>query len=78
MKTRFARGLAQDIQEQALLIFEACNFREDLAGQRIGKVMATLNAIEQHMSRMLAQWDTIGEAPQTAATVAAKPPYAGR
>jgi chemotaxis protein CheZ len=71
VKTSFARGLAQDIQEQALHIYEACNFH-DLAGQRLGKVMATLNAIEQHMSRMLERWDAIGEAPQSATSVASK------
>jgi chemotaxis protein CheZ len=69
--TSFARGLAQDIQEQSLLIYEACNF-QDLAGQRIGKAMATLNAVEQHMSRMLAQWDTVGDAAPAGTTVAAQ------
>lgn len=36
----------------APLIYEACNF-QDLAGQRIGKVIDTLGQIEQAVTRML-------------------------
>ena len=42
MKTDYERGLAQDIQDQVVQIYEACNF-QDLAGQRIGNVIATLD-----------------------------------
>src|SRR5579883_1846914 len=41
---KFEQGLAQDIQDLVIQIFEACNF-QDLAGQRVSKVLATLNFI---------------------------------
>jgi len=66
MKTGFERGLAQDIQEQAMRIYETCHF-QDLAGQRIGKAIAALNTIEKHVARMVALCD--GEAPQISMTV---------
>lgn len=52
----FKRGLAQDIQDQVVTIFEACNF-QDVAGQRIGKVMTTLDAIERKVTAMVARYD---------------------
>jgi chemotaxis protein CheZ len=51
-------GLAQDIQERVIQIFEACNF-QDLTGQRIGKVVATLKFIESHIVRMMDIWGGI-------------------
>ncbi len=52
------QGLAQDIQDQVVQIYEACNF-QDLAGQRIGKVMVTLKVVEEHVARMLEIWNGI-------------------
>jgi chemotaxis protein CheZ len=52
MKTDYERGLAQDIQDHVVRIYEACNF-QDLAGQRIGNVIATLNMIEDQVAGML-------------------------
>jgi chemotaxis protein CheZ len=49
------RMLAADIQEHVLRIFEACNF-QDIAGQRISKVVATLKFIETHIARMVEIW----------------------
>jgi chemotaxis protein CheZ len=49
------RMLAADIQEHVIRIFEACNF-QDLTGQRIGKVVATLKFIEMHVARMIEIW----------------------
>jgi chemotaxis protein CheZ len=49
---KFEQGLARDIQDLVIKIFEACNF-QDLAGQRIGKVLATLNFVEDHVTRAL-------------------------
>jgi chemotaxis protein CheZ len=49
------RALAQDIREQALHIFEACNF-QDLSGQRIAKVLATLTFVEDRVTRMMEIW----------------------
>ena len=47
--------LAQDIQERVISIFEACNF-QDLTGQRISKVMATMKFIEHHINVMMEIW----------------------
>ncbi len=47
--------LARDILDQVTHIFEACNF-QDLAGQRITKVTATLKFIEEHILRLLEIW----------------------
>ena len=52
LKAGYEHGLAQDIQEQAVKIYEACNF-QDLGGQRIGNVIATLNMIEDRVAGML-------------------------
>ena len=52
LKTDYERGLAQDIQDQVVQIYEACNF-QDLAGQRIGKVIETLTMIEDTVAAML-------------------------
>jgi chemotaxis protein CheZ len=49
---RYEQGLAKDIQELVVTIFEACNF-QDLAGQRINKVLTTLNFVEDHVTRVL-------------------------
>ena len=51
-------GIAQDIQDRVIQIFEACNF-QDLTGQRITKVMATLKFIEEHVVRMMEIWGGI-------------------
>jgi chemotaxis protein CheZ len=55
LKSERERGLTQDIQERVIKIFEACNF-QDLTGQRITKVVATLKFIEQHIVRMIEIW----------------------
>jgi chemotaxis protein CheZ len=52
------RGLAQDIQDRVVRIFEACNF-QDLTGQRIAHVLATLKFVEDHIVRLLAIWHDI-------------------
>ncbi|HEY1310234.1 MAG TPA: protein phosphatase CheZ [Pseudolabrys sp.] len=52
LKTDFERGLCQDIQEHVVHIYEACNF-QDLGGQRIGNVIATLTTIEDKVAGML-------------------------
>jgi chemotaxis protein CheZ len=49
------QGLAQDIQDHVVRIFEACNF-QDLIGQRVGKVLATLTFIEQRIAHMMEIW----------------------
>jgi chemotaxis protein CheZ len=51
-------SLVQDAQDRVVKIFEACNF-QDLTGQRIGKVVATLKFIETHIVRMMEIWGGI-------------------
>ena len=48
-------GMASDIQDQVVRIFEACNF-QDLTGQRITKVVETLRFIESRVVRMMDIW----------------------
>ena len=50
--------LGEEIQERVVSIFEACNF-QDLTGQRINKVMATMKFIEQHVTVMMDIWGGI-------------------
>jgi chemotaxis protein CheZ len=52
MKTDYERGLAQEIQDCVVQIYEACNF-QDLSGQRIGDVIQTLTTIEDQVDGML-------------------------
>jgi chemotaxis protein CheZ len=52
LKNDYERGLTQDIQDHVVHIYEACNF-QDLGGQRIGNVIATLTMIEDKVAGML-------------------------
>jgi len=52
------RGLAHDIQDRVMRIFEACNF-QDVTGQRVAHVLATLKFVEDHVARLLAIWHDI-------------------
>lgn len=54
LKDDYKRGLAQDIQEHVVKIYEACNF-QDLAGQHIGNVIRTLHSIEAQVATMIAR-----------------------
>lgn len=49
------QGIASDIQERVIAVFEACNF-QDLTGQRIGKIVGTLRFVEQRIGRMMEIW----------------------
>lgn len=48
-------GLAADIQEHTVQIFEACNF-QDLTGQRITKVVGALRFVEERIIKMMEIW----------------------
>ena len=48
----YHHGLAQDVQDHVVRIYEACNF-QDLAGQRIGKVIAMLMMVEERVVAMI-------------------------
>ncbi len=63
LKDESEQGLAQDIRDRVVQIFEACNF-QDVTSQSVAKVMATLNRIEQQMTRGL---DPLAEAEADAA-----------
>lgn len=52
LKGEIEQGLAQDIRDRVIQIFEACNF-QDLTSQRLVKVLATLNRIEEQITRVL-------------------------
>jgi chemotaxis protein CheZ len=52
LRGQYELGLAHDIQDLVIRIFEACNF-QDVAGQRVSKVLATLNFVAEHVTRMI-------------------------
>ena len=56
----YHNGLAQDVQDHVVRTYEACNF-QDLAGQRIGKVIATLMMIEERLESMIERCHGSGE-----------------
>jgi chemotaxis protein CheZ len=63
-KNDYGIGLTQEIQDQVVAIYEACNF-QDLAGQRIGNVLGIMTMIEDQVSAMLDRYNggTGGERP---------------
>lgn len=56
LKTEQYRALAQDIQEQATRIYEACNF-QDIAGQRIANALLAIDAVESQLAQALTALD---------------------
>ena len=52
LKGNSEQGLAQDIRDRVIAIFEACNF-QDLTSQRVAKVLAAFGGIEQQIARVL-------------------------
>jgi chemotaxis protein CheZ len=52
LKGKIEQNLAHDIQDLVIEIFEACNF-QDLIGQRVAKVLGTLQFVEDHIVRVL-------------------------
>jgi len=59
----YHHGLAQDIQDHVVRVYEACNF-QDLAGQRIGKVIATLVMVEEQLAVMIENCNSVDNAAQ--------------
>lgn len=61
----FAGHVSEDIREAVVAIFEACNF-QDITGQRITKVVKTLQYIEDRVNKMIDIWgaDTFEELEQ--------------
>jgi chemotaxis protein CheZ len=66
MKGRLEQDTAHDIRDFVIRIFEACNF-QDLAGQRIVKVMAMMKAIEDQIGHLLDEFNTAATAPRDGA-----------
>jgi len=58
LKNTHERALVEDIQDRVTQIFEACNFH-DLTGQRISKVAATMELVEDHIARMTEIWSVV-------------------
>jgi len=71
LKRQQEQALAQDIQDHVIRIFEACNF-QDLSGQRIAKVLATLKFVEDHIARMTEIWGGIDAFKDYAAAASAE------
>lgn len=55
LKSGHELGLANDIRDRVVQIFEACNF-QDLTGQRVGKVAEVLAFLDEHVSRLMEIW----------------------
>jgi chemotaxis protein CheZ len=58
LKGSHDQGLVHDIHERVVQIYEACNF-QDLTGQRVAKVAATLKFVEDHVTRLMEIWQGI-------------------
>lgn len=50
-----AKSLAGDIAEKVTIIYMACNF-QDLSGQRVRRVVDTLNFVESRIHKMIDAW----------------------
>src|SRR5207237_8935384 len=64
LSDEYHHGLAQDVQDHVVHIYEACNF-QDLAGQRIGKVIAMLVMVEERLVAMIERSSGGKEAPES-------------
>jgi chemotaxis protein CheZ len=51
----FSSHVSEDIREAVVAIFESCNF-QDITGQRITKVVKTLQYIEDRVNKMIEIW----------------------
>ncbi len=72
LKSDYDRGVAQDIQDNVVQIYEACNF-QDLVGQRISNVLGIMTMVEDQIGDMLARCNIqIGGAPPADAPSASR------
>jgi chemotaxis protein CheZ len=65
-------GLAQDVQDHVVRVYEACNF-QDLAGQRIGKVIETLVMVEEQLAVMIESCNSVGNAARPDGAAGSRP-----
>jgi len=70
LKSDYDRGLAQDIQDHVMKIYEACNF-QDLAGQRISNVIGIMTMVEDQVAAMIERCNTVTGALQSPAKTGA-------
>jgi chemotaxis protein CheZ len=63
----FVKSVADEIGDTIITIYEACNF-QDITGQRISKVVKTLEFVEQRVMAMITIWgdEAIAELQPTA------------
>ena len=64
LKTDYERGLAQDIQDHVVQIYEACNF-QDLTGQRISNVLGIMTTLEDQLADILNRCNVVTGASQS-------------
>ncbi len=55
LRDDYKRGLAHDIIDHVVKIYEHCHF-QDLAGQRINKAIGTLRDVEDKLARLVEVW----------------------
>ena len=55
LRDDYKRGLAHDIIDHLVKIYEHCHF-QDLAGQRINKAIGTLRNVEDKLARLVEVW----------------------
>ncbi|MGE0565182.1 MAG: chemotaxis protein [Pseudolabrys sp.] len=58
LKNDYDCGLSQDIIDQVVRIYEACNF-QDLSGQHIAKAIDTLAFVEERVTRVAGIWGDV-------------------
>jgi len=68
LRDEYKRGLANDIQDQVVKIYEACNF-QDLTGQRINNAIRTLQLVEAQLERLDEIWGGVEDMAQRAKSV---------
>jgi chemotaxis protein CheZ len=60
LRDDYKRGLAHDIIDHVIKIYEHCHF-QDLAGQRINKAIGTLRSVEHKLARLVEIWGGIDQ-----------------
>jgi chemotaxis protein CheZ len=68
----YHHGLAQDIQDHVVRVYEACNF-QDLAGQRIGKVITALVMVEEQLGAMIENSNKVTDSGRPDAAAGSQP-----
>ena len=64
LKGDYERGLAQDIQDHIVQVYEACNF-QDLTGQRINNVLGIMTMIEDQIAGIAGRGSAVSGASQS-------------